>query len=422
MNAMLKHPLLLPLAIVAFVLCLVAAGAVAGEVAPITADLAAPAPDDDAQRLRTALIASGGFALREAVAEYLVDGEMTPVDTGAVRKLTGPALAHAVGLRLGGYDDSIDRAAAREQAIAILDAVAATHVTSVDEGEQGVGGWGRDWQSPIGVGQGALAAWLLWDELSPQTQAAYERLIADEADHLLTQPIFYYRDRAGKIIRPGNTGSEEESWRARGLSLAVAMLPDHPNVEAWKENLVARELAAFAAPSDVKSDQIFAGKPLSEWLEGSNIEEDGTLINHRRIHPTYMRTPHATMNVVHAKLAGQPTPASATHGIDRLYSALRRLYNPDGTVRYPQGNDWGKDQVAVFYVHDLQMRLLGIAPEEARKWEQIHGERTLAKIEALGDGRAYAPGDFGEGYDAEYDIASKFAEAWLALAVLGEEE
>lgn len=397
--------------------CLAISGAAAGDVAPIKADLAVPPTGEDVERLRTALIATGGFVLREAVPELLVDGKMTEVDTGVVRKLTGPALAHAVGLRLEAYDESIDHAAAREQAITILDAVAATHVTNVDGGDVA---WGRDWQSPIGVGQGALAAWLLWEELSPKTQAAFEKLIADEADYLLTQPIFYYRDRDGKIIREGDTGSEEESWRARGISLAVAMLPDHPNIEAWKENLVARQLAAFAAPSDVESGEIFHGRPLSQWLDGSNINEDGTLVNHHRIHPTYMRTPHATMSVVHARLAGQPVSPSATHGIDRLYEALRKFYEPDGTIRYPQGNDWGNDQVAVFYVHDLQMRLLGIAPEEARKWERLHGQRTLAKIQELGDGRAYAPGDFGKGNDAEFDIASKFAEAWLALVVLGE--
>jgi hypothetical protein len=123
--------------------------------------------------------------------------------------------------------------------------------------------------------------------------------------------------------------AEENAWNATILQLATAMMPGHPNAKLWMTKNVELMLSAFARPEDVGSGPLFHGKPLFEWLGGSNINSDGTLVNHRRIHPDYMAT--VTQNL-HAALvyplARMPTPKAAFFNADVVYRALTDVAFP----------------------------------------------------------------------------------------------
>ncbi|CAN5632039.1 hypothetical protein BH20ACT2_BH20ACT2_18230 [soil metagenome] len=257
--------------------------------------------------------------------DYFGDGAI-----GAARDLASAAVALAVGVgtdRLG-----VTSEAARAQAIRAIDLVAARHKVSA-----GATGWGRSWQGPLVSGQVGLAAWLLWDELNTTTQRRTAALIVDEANLLTGEGVYYYRDVGGAVIRPGlDTGSEEESWRARGLSIAVAMLPTHHQRVRWERNLLTRQLASYSRPADVGSKR--RGAPGTKVLVAGRLEHGA---QRRPAEPRGEPAPQLHAAAEHLRRHG---PAGHGRPTDQLRHRLPRSRRPvlgaaaaddDGTHAYP---------------------------------------------------------------------------------------
>jgi hypothetical protein len=224
--------------------------------------------------------------------------------------------------------------------------------------------------------------------------------------------VHYLRDVDGAVLTPGDTGAEEESWRARGLSIALAMDPRHAHAQRWFRWLVLRQLAAYARPSDVRSPTALHRSPLCAWLGGSNAEEDGSLQNHGYLpQPNYMRPVHHLVAVTQQRLAGQAVSPSALHGVEHLYSALRRLYREDGGLDYPAGTDV-PSRVVVLYANDALHRALGLGGAAAQRWEDLHG--ALAEQQVQPDGSVVEPGGVELFGPVQPDIAVKLAECLLA--------
>lgn len=381
-------------------------------ISPRATDLLRPPVGDpaDAARLRRLLSSTGRWVLETYLPTALPAGEPVPAgDESTARALSGAALNLAVGVRTGAFDDTVPADEAAAMAVRAVQATARGHVTAG-------GRWGRTWQSPLVSGQLGLAAWLLEDELPEADAVAVRAVVRDEADHLATVPVHYLRDVDGRYLTEGDTGAEEESWRARGLSIALALLPDDLHAPRWFHALVLRQLAAYARPSDVHRTDLLHRSPLCSWLAGSNLEPNGDLQNHHaNPQPNYMRPVHHVAAVMHQRLADQPVSPSALHNLDLMYAALRGYYTEDGGLHYPDGTDVGSRAV-VLYANDVQHRALGIAPEQALRWERLHGR--IAEGQVQPDGRIEEPGGKEPFGPVHPDIAAKLAEAYLAL-VLG---
>jgi hypothetical protein len=368
-------------------------------------DLVLPAgasPEDE--RLRRLVAATSRWCALVHLPAVLPPGREAVAEDQAGRSVSAAALSLAVGVRCGALE--LDPATARDAAVRAVAAVVAGHVTA------GGTAWGRTWQSPLTSGQVALAGWLLGDDLPADVRGRLDALVRDEADLLCRLPVRWLRAVDGTLLTPGDTGAEEESWRARGLSAARALLPGDPAQRRWLRWQVLRQLAAYARPSDVRRTDLLHRSPLCAWLAGSNLEEDGTLQNHGFLpQPNYMRPVHHLVGVTVQRLAGQPVSPSALHGLERLYAALRGLYDGQGGLRYPAGTDVAA-RTGLLYANDALHRAVGLGGDDARAWERRHGELVGAQVQP--DGAVVQPGlpePFGP---AQPDLAAKLAECLLA--------
>ena len=80
-------------------------------------------------------------------------------------------------------------------------------------------------------------------------------------------------------------------------------------------------MSAYSRPSDLRNETLIDGKPVREWIKGSNMAEDGVLINHRMVQPDYIACDAElrgnTANV--ASLAGQRIPESTFFNSKLVY-------------------------------------------------------------------------------------------------------
>lgn len=332
-----------------------------------------------------------------------------------IRETIDMMYAVATALKLDVYDEDyvgVSKEEATKMVVDVAKTLARLHKANGLDLE---GAWGDQWQSASWAYSIGFVGWLLWDNLETVDQQYIYKMIEHEANRSL--PVMYYRNKKGQIIRKGDSGAEENAWNAALYGLAVAMMPEHPNAGQWKEKLLEEMISAAARPSDVTSDRIVDGKPLSQWLNGSNIEEDGTLVNHGFIHPNYMTFIHNNITVgLVSLLGGQEMPEATLFNADKIYQAYTDLtfdpsrYNRPGgqiykqdtwDIYYPQKNDKGTSYIIPFAFMDVAARTFGYDAVVKRQhsvtnkkldaayWEDYHMGRILAMQNRFTDGHAY---------------------------------
>lgn len=257
--------------------------------------------------------------------------------------------------------------------------------------------WTGYWQSSLAATSLGNSALHLREELGTSLYNAVVSIVCAEADALLSkQPgtawkdgssyVFnlYWKNAAGTELVEGDSKSEEVGWYAACLGLAALMAPESPNINLYKSKFVEWCVISNAAPSDINSELVINGYPLSE-LEGSNITDDGIVINHSIIHPDYMASrTSCVFGCVNAYVyAGVPVPSAVLfnvkkilHGfVDYEFTSAKYLgkytVNPpygtiikDGAhdVYFPQGNDWGNARFNVPAGYLVRMHSLGQSP------------------------------------------------------------
>ncbi len=362
----------------------------------------------DGRRAAQVLRTTNRYALRTwwpTVAPVLLGSiQGTRIDHDAVRRLGNQAFGLAVSLRTGAYDPAavgVPRDTAEAIAVSLVDAASAEH------GSNRPGGWrsgpqGSLWSAPL-----AHAGWLLWDALPARTRAQVARMVELEADDAMQVAPGYLRDANGRVVpkRIGDTAAEENSWQAMPLQIATALLPGHPHWRSWRHAQVQLELASWVRPQDVRSGAVVNGRPLSDWVDGSNVEADGTLVNHLRIAPDYMTTIYQSADaIVFDALAGVPTPEAARVGLANVYRAMsavrydpRRYAAPGGViyqsrgtpVYYPQGCDWGTGQALPYALMDAQAAAFGWGTAASPSLESRHVGVEQGYQRTYADGRSY---------------------------------
>jgi hypothetical protein len=336
---------------------------------------------------------------------YIAISQKENSDENAIRPISHAVYSIASALKFGYYDEDVvgvTEEDAKDMSIRLISSVAKVYKANDENG------WGEEWQSPLWAQNIGFAAWLLWDDIPEDDRVYITNMITAEANFVLKDyEIPYYMDVEGNIVYEGDTKSEEIAWTSKILALASNMLPDEKNNSEWEEKLLRMLIAATSAPGDVGSYEVVDGIVIGEFLEGSNINSDGTVINHGRYHIDYMTTIYQEMaeTIVVYRLAGKEVPEAATFNLDLMYNALinvdlglydssvdgRYFYerdseeNPTGEITMPGDNDWGMSWYANCYLTDVTAHVMGLDEEideqyKALVWAKLHLEKVQEQI------------------------------------------
>jgi hypothetical protein len=379
---------------------------------------------------------------------YLDLLDRSRTDELAIRLPAMSALTVAVGLSTGAYESKVigrTRAGALRYIDQLVRSIACAHV-SVSPG-----GWGRGWETAHWAMLTGAAAWLVWDDLTPQTQADVTSMVVDEADRLTAQAVPYWGLPDGTIVSPGDTKAEENAWNSSLLAFAAAMMPGSPRGSAWRAKSAELAVAAFATQSDDTSAATVNGVPLATRLQGFNVYPDGTVENHQRIHPDYASTVQLLWTAADFdRLARQRVPEAMFHNAGLVYSAFSAVsyqagttspvggtfvapggtvYNPGHSwIYYPQGDDWGTARRAHFVSLDAHAMVYadyigatGWPADRALAWHET-GQQALEQSSGTTDGRTYSSDPLvaakQDTYPGREEYASQnLATAWLALYI-----
>ena len=283
-----------------------------------------------------------------------------------VRPVSHEAFAIAISLKLNVYDPhyvGVSKEEAINRTTRMINSLAYHH--KVNRGDKG---WGDQWQSAFWAAQAAQAAWIMWEYLTPENRQLISKMIIHEADRFINYDVPYYKDLEENVLIKGDSKAEENAWNSNILTIASAMMPKHPHHKEWIAKSIELQISAYAAPSDTDSKQKINGFELNKILKGSNMEANGTVVNHRIIHPDYMVCIALNiMNIWNYSLAKQKSPAASLFNADKVYYALVDLKIKDGNtiyvktpdgkaspqMYYPDGNDWGGKRQACYWLLDI---------------------------------------------------------------------
>ncbi len=291
------------------------------------------------------------------------------------------------------------------------------------------GNWGDHWQSTMWAAQIGRAGWLMWDVLDDDTKEMLCKALVHEANRHI-DPNYKVKYWNGK---GGDSKAEENSWDCMPLQLAIAMMPDHPNVKQWKEICSKLQISAYSLKADMnKTKPKLDGKSPKEWLDGYNVREDGIVINHNLLHNDYMAS------IAHLQMSGfllfslgeQPAPQTLDFNFGLIYKTLVTkefksppFKAPGGTMYipgspeqyYPEGTDWSKYRYASFYGVDALADILNHDKNlpKASEWRKLRAERMLALQSRHEDGRMYKKGEYDTYWGKEQMVFWMISDAHL---------
>ena len=341
-----------------------------------------------------------------------------------IRPVAHEAFALAVALKLNVYDPGItgvSQEKAEEMVVHLINSLAYRH-----RANQTGKAWGNQWQSALWAAQVATTGWMFWDRLAPGDQENLCRMMVYEADRFLETTIPYYKDRTGKVIYKGDSKAEENAWNSNILTIAAVMMPAHEHRQAWLRKALEFQISAYAAPSDMQSKRKINGIALNTFLQGSNIEENGAVINHGIIHADYMcAIMHNALNAWMFGLAGEKAPEASMMNGEKVYSALTEYpFAPGKTIYvkgeqgeatcrmfFPEGNDWGTGRQDGYWLMDVLAYCFHwdeASSVKAIDWAAARNQKMLEMQARHPDGRSY-------GGKSENSFASR--EEWFAAQI-----
>ncbi len=306
---------------------------------------------------------------------------------GGIRSAAESAYTVASALFTGAYEPAVtevSREIALRRVVWLVKSLAHDHLAN---GGIGVP-WGDQWQSSQWASKVAVAGWLVWDDLDPNSRDDLARMLIHEADRFLeVQPPSANENYVN------DTKAEENGWDASGLQTACALLPNHPHHERWFRKACQYRLTALAKPSDRENRRIVDGLEVRTTVTGYNIDEQGALGNHDAYpHPDYMASPlrHVTEGSLFLVLGGQRIPESNTFNcaavyanlVDHIWNEESTIYRRDGTLYWPvQKENNRRFDYLTFSIVDVGAALLGYDSSASVKgpvWEERHLTQALA--------------------------------------------
>jgi len=348
----------------------------------------------------------------------------------SVRRSANAALAGAVALTTSPWKNvnGISRAELRDYVRWQVRSLACEH------GALTPGGWGNTWQSALWATTLGQAAWMIWDDLTPNEQALVAAMVYSEAEYASARGPRYHRNRLGQDLTPGDSQADELSWDLLAPALAMAMMPGNKQMPNWRNSLISMAISSFARPGDLHKVQEFNGVRPDIRLPGTNANEDGTVTNHGIVNPDYVQNvQHLWWAASLLRSGGQPVPEALFMNADIIYRALAvvdypsppyaapggTVYQPGGQIYYPMGVSWGIRRPATFVGVDAFANDYAAADTNAAEYLAAHARDARALQLRWKDGHMYADGREEESYrlgKEEYAL-QQMALAWWAGAV-----
>lgn len=337
---------------------------------------------------------------------------------------------------------------ARVQAVRFIVSLATTHRANG-------GAWGgmedtaptqgSGWQEALWANLFCSAGWLLRDDLSSGELEDVKNVAVWEANRMLMAnwTIPFWKDADGVEVTAGDSKADEIAWDAGVLLSALALDPSNENANEWYIVLVRAGIAHNAIPADLTDDAEVNGVVPSAFLTGTNMNSDGTIVNHDRIHPNYMVAgTHGLYGFFAvAAEAGVAVPRAAKRHADLIYRALTtREFEPgtmdymrggntqapggtiypwpagDGAIYFPQGTDYGWERIASFVPFNVCAHKYGwdrgLTP--ASFWAVLHLERQVSNQARFDTGQSFGPGEGGS-VASEAIVGANMAFALLTI-------
>jgi len=341
---------------------------------------------------------------------YLNLGADTGTAEVAFRPWGMTVLTLAVGLRMDGFQEGAvgySKADAVREIDWVLRSLACQH-RSISPG-----GWGHGIQSGLWAATAAYGAWLVWDQLLPQTRQMVAVMMHDEAVYVAGRPVEYWANRQGVVTpgREGDSAAEEMAWDASSLGLTMQMMPSDSHVDLWRRKGTQMAAASYASRADTSSTALVNGIAFRNRLAGYNTTPEGAVVNHGGLSADYTTCARQTWWVVlYGALGRQPVPEAFIRNHRRVWKALSQvswpgtgvIYQPNGTISYPDVADWGRLRFPTFAATDAMADLAdadrdpatGLKdPTPALTWMDRHVDRTVALQARHADGHLYEPGE-----------------------------
>lgn len=281
-------------------------------------------------------------------------------------------------------------------------------------------GWGNAWQSPLVAGSAANCVMLCEDLFSSAEKETIQAMVLSECDYVLgitSASDLYWKAADGTVLNQGDSKIEECYWNAMPLGAALVLCPEAENYDDIAEAFVRLNVIGGATSQDIGSWKVLNGYALSD-LQGYNVEDNGIVINHQRIHPHYMVAMECSIFETFAAMAfkGYILPKAVLYGKDRIAKAL---YNVDfvntavdtpyigngGTIYqhgawniyYPEDNDWspGMNKMTINEAaFDKCIKEMGIDPScDWDAWASLHLSLPEYLQNRHLDGHLYEDGD-----------------------------
>ncbi|WP_328946315.1 hypothetical protein OG259_37530 [Streptomyces sp. NBC_00250] len=378
---------------------------------------------------------------------------------GTAESIIRPPAAQAFGLAtalsLGVYSATqtgVTLANAQAMAVRLIGSLAYRHRVNL-----GSTGWGSVWQSAHWAAFAGTAGWLLWDKLSTTDREYVRKMVEYEANRFNTWQPAYYRNVDGTYASPGDTQAESVAWNNTVVALAASMMPNHANKTTWMKQVVALSLKANSRPDDVGTGPS-SGKTINGFrlgsMTGTNVNQDGTVVNHDRIHPDYMESFAINLSgALTLALSKQDTPYAVRRSYNNMYAALvdhnfpagtmpytdpklvtqtirtpgGKIYagtttNPDDTsdIYYPMGNDWGTGHRMNYATMDVfadSFKEDDLASVKGATWATQHLTKVQKQQERSTDRRTFISSSEFNYNGAEEWVSHHAAWAYLARVV-----
>lgn len=289
------------------------------------------------------------------------------------------------------------------------------------------------WQTAMWAFLTASAGWLTWVDLNTTDRTQLVAMVVWEANRFLKYRPKFWRAPDGTVNAgySGDSKSEEMMWNTQIISLALAVDPQNANATGWTAKLIEMAAASTALQAENTSEENVHGTAVRDLINGFNIQDNGSMVNHGIVHPGYTRSVSSLLagaSVI--AVAGKRVPAALFRNVPLMYWSVTDYawptppnlapggpsYKSDGTIYYPQGSDWGLSRIVDMAQFDVMVAVYGVdtqSTQPATYWAGLHLAAVAAQQARGTDGAIYQAGD-----DEIYTWRENLAFGQLATAYL----
>ncbi len=283
-----------------------------------------------------------------------------------------------------------------------------------------INGWGHCWQGALWAEMLGLSAYYMRDFIDKSDWECVLNMVLSEADYVInTVGVSFYRDHNGNVDEKytGDSQSETVAWNA--TIIALAQLLTNRESDYYIDSLIHFCVSSMARPSDIKSEKMVDNIKLNA-LEGSNLNDDGTVINHGKYHIDYMASPIESLAECYIvlKLCDKIDLECLKFNVDSIYRALvdndlgaydetkknHHFYErtddnyPSCFTNMPGENEWGSYRQANYYLVDIYSHIIKAdesLPNELKaiKWAHCRLIEIKRMVERSDDGKIYQEGE-----------------------------